>query len=120
MHLVLQAGGIETGDRMEPDALRRLFRNLYGTLPEAQDGHISRGELARVMAEAAGYGQAAKLTGIYASSAADWDTVPEELKGSLAIAGALGLIGQTETGFDWQSPALAADAAHAVYALLSR
>ena len=120
MHRVLQAGGIETGDRMEPDALRRLFRNLYGRLPEAQDGHISRGELARVMAEAAGYGQAAKLTGIYASSAADWDTVPEELKGSLAIAGALGLIGQTETGFDWQSPALAADAAHAVYALLSR
>jgi hypothetical protein len=46
--------------------------------------------------------------------------VPEEPKGSLAIAGALGLIGQTETGFDWQSPALAADAAHAVYALLSR
>ena len=120
MHLLLQAGGNETGDKMDSETLYRNLFNRFGTKPEASGSCLSRGELARVTVEAAGYGPAAKLTGIFASSALDWDQIPESLKGSLAIAEALGLIEKNEIGFDWQSPALAADAAHAVFALLSR
>ena len=121
MHLLLQAEGYESGEAFEGDELKNSFKKRFGTLPEAdENGAVSRGELMRVMVCAAGYANAARLTGIYTSDALDFAALPEEQKGSAAIAGALGVIDLEDGCFNASQPALSAQAAHAVYVLLSK
>ncbi len=121
MHLLLQAAGYEFGEALEGDELKNSFRGRFGTLPEvSENGAVSRGELMRVMVFAAGFANAAKLQGIYTSDAQDFSALPEEQKGSVAIAGALGIIELEDGCFNASLPALSAQAAHAVYVLLSK
>ncbi|MBR4235126.1 MAG: hypothetical protein IKR85_03580 [Clostridia bacterium] len=121
MHLVMQAAGNEGGESIEEEQLNRMFRQLYKTLPQADEsGCLTRGELVRVMTCVAGYANAAALDGIYSLNVPDWQEVPDELKGACAIAYALGIIDADEEGnLAPGAYATTAAAAHAVYVLLN-
>lgn len=122
MNLLLQSrGAVESGKELEGKELNDLFRSWFGTVPETdEDGLVNRGELARIMTAVTGYEKAAALEGIFTYAAADFDAVPASLQGSVAIALKLGYLTLTEDGLIARDmPALAAEAAHAVYVTLS-
>lgn len=52
---------------------------------------LTRGEVVRMLLNAAGYGPAARLKGVYAPNYADKGTIPEDEQGYAAIAQALGM-----------------------------
>ena len=122
MHLLLQAKGMESGETPDDGELAKRFESAFGTLPEAgADGFITRGEMFRLAVICAGYERAASLSGIFTCPAADFDAINEESKGYAAIAWALGCADTDENGrLRPEAPALTAEAAHAVYVLLSR
>lgn len=121
MRLLLLAQGYQT-DAETPEEIIDLFRNVFGTeVNPAEDGSVTRLELARVMTEAAGYGRAAALQGIYDPKLSDFDRIPAELQGAVAIAYALHMIDADEdNAVRAEEPALTAEAAHALYAWMSR
>jgi len=112
--LVLMAEGFSN-----PDNPAELFRIRYAVaLPEGEA--ITRADAAKLLACAAGYSNAVKLTGIYTCPVSDWESVPEEYKPGVAICYALGLMSADESGcVNAEAPMLLADAAHAVYVMLS-
>ncbi len=89
------------GAALEPEAVERdgredAYYNAYrlGLLRPAErdDGAVlSRGDVVRMLLEAAGYGPAARLEGIYACGYADRGSIPEAELGLAAIAQALGM-----------------------------
>lgn len=89
------------GTALEPEAVEKDGReNAYyeayrlGLLcsSERDDGAVlSRGDVIKMLLNAAGYGPAARLGGIYTCGYSDKDSIPAEGLGYAAIAGALGM-----------------------------
>ncbi len=96
------------GTALEPETADRDSReNAYyiacrlGLLRPAErdDGAVlSRADLVRMLLDAAGYGPAARLGGIYTCSYADQKSIPAEELGYAAIAQALGMAEGTYAG----------------------
>lgn len=96
------------GAALEPEAADRDIRDsVYwsayrqGLLraSERDDGAVlSRGDVVRMLLNAAGYGPAARLGGIYTCGYADKDSIPAEDLGYAAMAQALGLASGTYAG----------------------
>ena len=120
--LILQASGYADAEQMEDEQLNRLFGNLYGSSVAQTDTDTlyTRDSAMTVLVWVAGYGEAASLEGIYTYDASDWDSVPDGMKGFLAIAASLGLIELEDGAFDPSGIATPALVAHALYVLLSR
>ena len=89
------------GAALEPEAVEKDGReNAYyeayrlGLLcsSERDDGAVlSRGDVIKMLLNAAGYGPAARLVGIYTCGYSDQGSIPAEGLGYAAIAGALGM-----------------------------
>lgn len=89
------------GTALEPEAVEKDGReNAYwtayrlGLLRPAErddDAVLSRADVVRMLLDAAGYGPAARLGGIYTCGYSDRASIPAEDLGYAAIAGALGL-----------------------------
>ena len=96
------------GTALEPETADRDSReNAYYTAcrlgllrpAERDDGAVlSRADLVRMLLDAAGYGPAARLGGIYTCSYADQKSIPAEELGYAAIAQALGMAEGTYAG----------------------
>nr|WP_325238057.1 S-layer homology domain-containing protein [uncultured Oscillibacter sp.] len=83
----------ETADK---DSRENAYYNAYrfGLLrPEERDDNavLSRADVVRMLLDAAGYGPAARLRGIYTCGYSDKSSIPEENLGYAAMAEALGL-----------------------------
>lgn len=89
------------GTALEPEAVEKDGReNAYYTAyrlgllrPAERDDSavLSRGDVVRMLLDAAGYGPAARLGGIYTCGYSDKASIPAEGLGYAAIAGALGM-----------------------------
>lgn len=89
------------GTALEPEAVEKDGReDAYYTAyrlgllrpAERDDGAVlSRADVVRMLLNAAGYGPAARLGGIYACGYSDRESIPAEGLGYAAIAGALGM-----------------------------
>ena len=96
------------GAALEPEAVEKDGReNAYyeayrlGLLrsSERDDGAVlSRGDVIKMLLNAAGYGPAARLGGIYTCGYSDKDSIPAEGLGYAAIAGALGMASDVYAG----------------------
>ena len=96
------------GAALEPEAVEKDGReNAYyeayrlGLLrsSERDDGAVlSRGDVIKMLLNAAGYGPAARLGGIYTCGYSDQDSIPAEGLGYAAIAGALGMASDVYAG----------------------
>lgn len=93
------------GPALDPETEDRenAYYNAYrmGLLRPAErdDGAIlTRAEVVRMLLDAASYGPAARLSGIYACSYSDAESIPAEELGYAAIAQALGLAEGTYAG----------------------
>ena len=96
------------GAALEPEAVEKDGReNAYyeayrlGLLCsfERDDGAVlSRGDVIKMLLNAAGYGPAARLGGIYTCGYSDKDSIPAEGLGYAAIAGALGMASDVYAG----------------------
>ena len=120
MILALQMEGNVNVEEYEDEALIRTFNNRYGISLNNPEIILTRGEAAAIMVKIAGYGEAAKLEGIYTMKASDWDDIPENAKGGLAIAKALGFIDTEDGALNPYAQAPAALFAHMIYAWLCR
>ena len=119
--LVLQAAGYYAPEKAGDDFLRRELKTRFAVEGEIDlDRAMTRAEAMQALVSLAGYGEAAKLEGIYTSSAKDFAGAPEDLKGSLAIAQALSIVDLEDNAFAWEETAAAAMCAHAIYVLLNR
>jgi hypothetical protein len=119
MQLVLQVAGDDNVINLSDEQLESSFRDLSGiTLSCGEE--ISREQLIRISVILAGYRNAAELNGIFALDVADWDSVPEDMKGYCAVARALGLVDLNKEKLDLASSALTAQAIHAIYMILSK
>ena len=86
--------------------------------PERNDGAaLTRGDLVRMLLNAAGYGPAARLGGIFHCDYADKDSIPQEDLGYAAMAQALGLASGAYAG---EKAASRGDAASVLCRLLER
>ncbi len=88
------------GDRGERD---NAYFNAYrmGALKASDrddNAVLTRGEVVRMLLDAAGYGPAARLRGIYACAYSDKDAIPAEGLGYAAIAQGLGMTGDLYAG----------------------
>lgn len=80
----------------EKDGRENAYYSAYrlGLLRPAErddSAVLSRADVVRMLLDAAGYGPAARLSGIYACGYSDQGSIPEEALGYAAIAGALGM-----------------------------
>lgn len=93
----LDPGAVEKNER--DNAYYTAYR--FGLLRPAErdDGAVlTRGDVARMLLDAAGYGPAARLGGIYTCDYTDKASIPAEDLGYAAIAGALGLASGSYAG----------------------
>lgn len=82
---------------------------------------VTRAELTRMMIDAAGYGEVAKLKNIYRIGFKDEKSIQEDLFGYVAIAKGLGIINGDSTGyFHPNSTATRAQLAIMLYNIMSR
>lgn len=96
------------GVALEPEAVEKDEReNAYYTAyrlgllrPAERDDSavLSRGDVVRMLLDAAGYGPAARLGGIYTCGYSDKGSIPAEGLGYAAIAGALGMASDVYAG----------------------
>ena len=119
MQLVLQVAGNDNVMDLSDEQLESSFKDLSGINLSCGE-EISRQQLIKTAVILAGYRNAAELNGIFALDVTDWDLVPEDMKGYCAVARALGLVDLNEEKLDLVSPALTAQAIHAIYMILSK
>lgn len=119
MQLVLLVAGNENSHDLSDEQLESSVKDLAGVSLSCGE-QVSRLQLIKSTVILAGYKNAAELSGIYTLDAVDWDSVPEDLKGYCAVARALDLVDLSEGRLDLDSPALKAQAIHAIYMILSK
>ncbi len=119
MQLVLLVAGNENSPDLSDEELESSFRDLAG-VGLACGEQLSRSKLISTAVILAGYRNAAELSGIFFLDAPDWDSVPEDAKGYCAVSRALDLVDLNEGRLDLDSPALTAQAMHAIYMILSK
>lgn len=115
------------GGRLDPAAATKEERDMaysaayeLGALTRAEraDGAaVTRGALVKMLLNAAGYGPAAQLTGIYTTQYGDREKIPAGDLGYAAIAQALGL---TKGSYAGTSAALRGEAASMLCRILER
>lgn len=98
----LRGGALEP-EAVEKDARESAYYEAYrlGLLraSERNDGAVlTRGDMVKMLLNAAGYGPAARLGGIYTCGYADKSSIPEAELGYAAIAQALGLASGSYAG----------------------
>lgn len=119
------------GVLIDPDNLAdgeadRVYRAAYsmGALrrEEREDSRtLSRMEMIKILLDAAGYGPAARLQGIYKTEFSDEEKIPENLLGYAALAQALDMAQGDGAGrLNPDRPATRADAALTLLALMQR
>ena len=87
------------GGDLEPWRYGRENTASRGLEPERDDNAVlTRGEVVRMLLDAAGYGPAARLRGIYTCAYSDKGSIPAEELGYAALAQALGLASGTYAG----------------------
>lgn len=98
----LQGAALEP-EAVEKDARESAYYDAYrlGLLRPADrddDAVLRRGDVVRMLLDAAGYGPAARLGGIYTCGYSDKGSIPAEDLGYAAIAQALGMASGTYSG----------------------
>lgn len=98
----LQGTALEP-ETVEKDGRENAYWNAYrlGLLRPAErddSAVLSRADVVRMLLDAAGYGPAARLSGIYACGYSDRTSIPAEGLGYAAIAEALGMASGTYAG----------------------
>lgn len=96
-------GGALNPEAVEKDARESAYYEAFrmGLLRSSErddEAVLSRGDVARMLLNAAGYGPAARLGGIYTCAYTDKESIPPEDLGYAAIAQALGLASQVYAG----------------------
>ena len=96
------------GGALEPESVKKDARESayydacrLGLLRSSErdgDAVLTRADVVKMLLDAAGYGPAARLGGIYTCGYADKASIPEEGLGYAAIAQALGLASETYAG----------------------
>ena len=118
MRLTLQAAGYDNVQNLDDGQLEASFKDLSGISLNCADV-ITRETLIRIATVLAGYKNVAELSGIFVLDAADWDDIPDDVKGYCAVCRALDLVDLNEGRLDLSLPALTAQAIHAIYIILS-
>ena len=101
--ILLAAAGGYTYDQSAEDYENSLYSAAYsmGILTKAEkspEAKVTRSQLVRMIINAAGYGEVARLENIYAVHFGDASDVPASLYGYVAIAKGLGVISGTPSG----------------------
>ena len=96
------------GGALEPESVKKDAREsayydacrlgLLRSSERDDDAVLTRADVVKMLLDAAGYGPAARLGGIYTCGYADKASIPEEGLGYAAIAQALGLASETYAG----------------------
>lgn len=98
----LRGGALEP-EAVKKDARESAYYDAYrlGLLRASErddDAVLTRGDVARMLLNAAGYGPAARLEGIFTSELRDFEDQPAGERGYAAIAQALGLVSGSYAG----------------------
>ncbi len=124
--LVSTNGYLRDPEGDDETSVDRVYDIAYSmgllTPAERSEGSvISRGELVKLILNAGGYGKVAGLSGIFRCGYKDERAIPAEYYGYAALAQGLGIIkGDGKGNFDAGRPATRAEAAAALYNLMSR